>query len=79
MLLLHTPASMAPMDTGNPAHINFDSHQWIQVNQLASIWISLIFICFSNGAAGSGGAGGWTAPHANVSIISLVNFFDETC
>ena len=53
MLHLHTLASMAPMDTGK-------SHK--------STLIFPIFFSFSNGAAGGGGAGGWTAPHANVRI-----------
>ena len=53
MLHPHTLASMAPMDTGK---------------SLESTSIFPIFFSFSNGAAGGGGAGGWTAPHANVRI-----------
>ena len=62
MLHPHTPASMAPMDTGKPLDNNLDTGK-------PATLISPIFACSSNGATGGGGAGGWTAPQANVSIV----------
>ena len=46
-------------------------HQWIQANYTSTLIFPIVF-SFSNGAAGGGGAGGWTAPHANVRISTLL-------